>query len=402
MSINRRDFLKKSTLGVIAAGVGSKLPAGTGKEKKTEIVYRTLGRTGLKVPLISFGVMNTDKPQMLHKALEMGVLHYDTAHVYLNGNSERVIGKVMKETGKRKDVYIATKMRFARDRKAGVFTAKSDGRAMGATVENLKKQLDISLGRLQTDYIDILYIHSCYTPAMATNEELMKGMEQLKKSGKVRFIGVSTHRDVAGVTRAAVDAGIYDVVQVAYNYLQKDASEIKKALAYAKSKGVGIIGMKTFGGGRMQSDSSLKINNSAALKFVLNDESVSTVIPGMTTFEQMAMNFSVMGGLALTPAEMRDLTVTAMLPRLMYCQNCRECIASCPAKVEIPNLMRAYMYDEGYGNLSQAQMTVAELPEAEGLGRCAACPGCRARCSHGLDIRNRVAALIEKGYSPIA
>ena len=396
--MNRRHFMKNSTLGLVAAGTTLPGLAATREEKKKspEIVCRTLGRTGLNLPLISFGVMNSDKPEMIKRALAMGVKHLDTAHVYLRGNSEKVIGRVLKETGARKKVYIGTKMRFSRDREKNIFLPTGTTSQPGATEENFNRQLAKSLERLQTDYVDILYLHSCYGPKMATHEGMLKALEKAKKSGKARFIGVTTHKNEPEVIRAAVDTGVIDVIQVAYFYLKSNRKEISGALAYAVEKGVGIVGMKTFGGNRLQQDKNTEVNHRAALKWVLNNPHVCTVIPGMTTFDQMDLNFQVMGNLALTPEEKRDLEVTSMLSGTLYCQNCRSCIPTCSRRVEIPNLIRAFMYAEGYGNRIQARDTLLELPENRGLEVCRSCKSCTARCAHGIAIESRISSLLNR------
>jgi hypothetical protein len=292
---------------------------------------------------------------------------------------------------------VGTKLYFARDRKKNVFLKENSGQAVGATVENFNAQLDTSLKRLRSDYIDILYLHNCYGPDMATYEPMMKALVSAKEAGKARFIGCTTHKNEPAVIRAAVDTGIYDVIQTAYNYMMKNIDEVKAAVAYAAGKNVGIVGMKTFGGNRVQQDDSIQVNHLAALKWVLNDENVCTVIPGTTTFDQMDLNWGAMAALALTEKEKKDLELAALLEGTLYCQNCRRCVSACPAPVEIPTLMRAYMYAEGYGNLMQAGMTLDDLPDGQGLDVCRACAACKASCRHGIDIGRRVAALLESG-----
>jgi predicted aldo/keto reductase-like oxidoreductase len=102
----------------------------------------------------------------------------------------------------------------------------------------------------------------------------MNAMVKVKKQGKARFIGTSTHTDVANVIRATTDAGIYDVVLAAYNYVLEEKEEIKNAIAHAVNKGVGVIAMKTQGGAQLQKESDTEINHQAALKWVLNDENI--------------------------------------------------------------------------------------------------------------------------------
>ena len=92
--IDRREFILKTALGLITASLGASTVRSASAEigKSSKNVYRTLGNTKLQIPLVSFGVMNSDSPDLIRKALEMGVKHLDTAHVYLRGNSEKVIG----------------------------------------------------------------------------------------------------------------------------------------------------------------------------------------------------------------------------------------------------------------------------------------------------------------------
>jgi predicted aldo/keto reductase-like oxidoreductase len=397
--IKRREFIGKAALGMAAAGFSTSFTkkAIASQEQSPKIIYRTLGRTQLRMPIVSFGVMNSDSPDLIQRSLDMGINHLDTAHVYLRGNSERVIGEVLKRSGGRDKVYVATKMALNQDEDKKVFVLKENEGIPAATEANLFKQLETSLERLQTDYVDILYLHSCDSPQMVTYEPLMKAMAKVKKQGKARFLGTSTHTDVANVIRSTTDAGIYDVVQAAYNYVQEEKEEIKQAIAYAAGKGVGIVAMKTQGGAQLQQNPDTEINHQAALKWVLNDENVCTTIPGMTTFEQLDMNMGVMSDLTFTKQEQRDLQLAASLRGTLFCQNCCSCVSTCPNNVAVPNLMRAYMYAAGYGNYIQARITIAELSKTKGLNVCQECSDCSASCRRGINIGSRVNSLITNG-----
>ena len=401
--VSRRWFIGGAATGVVSAGLElSGYQRAEAVEQETpapEISYRVLGRTGLKIPLISFGVMNSDNPDLLRRAFDLGLNHLDTAHLYLRGNSERVIGEVVEGRGNRDSIYIATKMRFARDREGKVFTNEATAREPAPTEENLFQQLETSLERLRTDYIDILYLHSCYSPAMATFEPLMSALVKAKEQGKARFIGVSTHSDEPNVIRSAVDAGVYDVVLTSYNYLQDHKDAVGDAIAYAAGKDVGVVAMKTQGGKRLNQKEGVEINHQAALKWVFANPHVCTAIPGMTTFEQMDSNFSVMGDLELSDGEERELKLASLLPGTYFCQSCRECVPTCPERVEIPSLMRAYMYAEAYGNTIQAEETIGSLPEDRGLRVCADCTSCQARCRRDLPIADRVRELAGERWS---
>jgi len=393
--INRREFIAKSAAGIVTAGLGVRTArwAGAEVEKPREILYRTLGRTGLRIPVVSFGVMNSDSPDLIRKALDLGIRHLDTAHRYLRGNSETVIGQILEERKCRDNVYVATKMYFDRDAKKEVFIGEGEAGAWGASQKNFDQQLATSLGRLRTDYVDILYLHSCVGSLMPTYEPMMETFAKAKAAGKARFIGITTHADEPETIRAAVDAGIWDVILTAYNFMQEYNEEVQKAIRHAAEKQVGIIAMKTQGGVRLNQEKKIEVNHAAALKWALRDENVCTAIPGITTFEQMDLDFGVMNDLSLTNEEKRELKISSLLPGSFYCQQCRFCVAACPHQVDIPTLMRACMYAEAYGNLTQAEMTVNDLPEEYGLATCQECETCTAACRHGIKIPARLQAL---------
>ena len=390
--MDRRKFLRESTAGVFSASLAAPLlrAATDEKNENPKIIYRTMGRTKLELPVLSFGVMNTDSPDLIKKALEMGLKHLDTANHYLRGNSEKSIGRVLKQTGMRDKVYVATKVLLARDWEKGLFILEDTGFAPAATTENFSKQLDQSLERLQTDYVDILYVHACESANMVNFEVTMKAAMKAKEAGKTRFIGVSGHSSTE-IIRAAVDAKIYDVVLAVFNFQREDKDDIAKAIAYAQENGVAIVAMKTQGGAQREGGSA-SFNHKAALKWVLNHEGVCTAIPGMTTFEQLDLNFSVMEDLTLNDEEKKDLKLSS-LDSGGFCQNCRACVPQCPHKVEIPTLMRAFKYSEGYGNLSQAEWTLNMLPEHHGLAACRSCSNCRVNCTHGMNIDRNVQTL---------
>ncbi len=389
--ITRREFIGRTTAGAFSIGLGIPLlkMSPVTQEQRVNIVYRTLGRTKLRIPIVSFGVMNSDSPDLLRKALDMGITHFDTAHGYLRGNSERVIGEVMQETGSRDKVYIGTKIFLSRDSRKLVYLPE-------ANEENFNNMLNISLQRLRTDYLDILYLHRADSVEMVNYEPTMRILEKAKESGKARFIGISFHGNEPDIIRAATDAGIYDVLLTRYNFMQEHKEELKKAIQYAAERGVGVVAMKTQCGSRV--NQRMEIDHRAALKWALSDENVCTAIPGMTTFDQMDLNFQVMSDLALSEAEKKSLQLASLQRGPFYCRDCRTCIASCPRDVEIPTLMRAYMYAEGYRNHIQARMTVAELPDHCGLKVCQNCASCSATCRYGININERVKMLIADGF----
>jgi predicted aldo/keto reductase-like oxidoreductase len=381
---SRRSFIKKSTAGLAGAAVLPTILTGQPQaEKKKKIIYRTLGKTGLKLPIVSMGVMNSDNPNLVKAALDAGITHLDTAWYYQMGRNERMVGEVLK--GRNRDsVVVATKVWEPRDRKTCLFPED-------ASPTTFITKFETSLKRLQMDYVDILYLHNISCKEAALFEPYLSAMKKLKKEGKIRFLGVSTHSNEPEVIRAAADSNEYEVVLTAYNFKQKNREEVKAAIEYAAKKGLGVVAMKTQAGVYWDGkEKQFPINMKAALKWALQDENVHTSIPGFTTFDQMYLDLSVMEDLTLTPEEKADLKppkdYTAMAG--LYCQQCNACVPQCPANLDIPALMRGYMYAYGYRNLELAKQTLesAEIP----TGACKGCATCAVKCASGFNIRERV------------
>ncbi|MCK5220655.1 MAG: aldo/keto reductase, partial [Candidatus Aminicenantes bacterium] len=298
---SRRDFLKKGLTGITAAAIAPSLIKSEGKKKTEEkTIYRTLGKTGMKVPIVSMGVMNAENPKLVEAALENGMNYLDTAHVYQRGKNEEMLGEVLKGV-KRDSYFLATKVPGNHaDRKTGLYTDKTDP-------ADFLKKFEISLKRLKLDYVDVLFLHSVKRKESVMFEPLMSLMQKLKKEGKTKFIGVSTHRNEPEVIRAAADSNVYDIVLTAYNFMQSNLAEMDKAINYAAGKGIGIVAMKTQAGVYWDKEKLNPINMKAALKWSLQNQNVHTSIPGFTTFDQLNTDLEVMSDLNMTGQEMLDL-----------------------------------------------------------------------------------------------
>ncbi|RJR54399.1 MAG: hypothetical protein C4576_00660 [Desulfobacteraceae bacterium] len=396
--ISRRKFIITGAAGVAAVGLGGLRGESAAKESPAfpHIIERTLGRTGLKIPVVSFGVMNSDSPDLIRKAIDLGIRHLDTAHLYLRGNSETVIGLILEERKCRDKMVLATKMYFDRDKDRKIFLPDGGGRGFPATEARFDEQLALSMKRLRTDYLDILYLHSCEAPQMARYEPMIKIFTKAKEAGKTRFIGITTHTREPETIRAAVDAGVWDVILTSYNFMQKHREEVRASILYAAEKGVGIVAMKTQGGVQMNRESPAQVNHRAALKWALSEKNVCTAVPGITAFDQMDLDFGVMKDLSLSADEEEALRKSAAVTS--FCQQCGSCVGSCVQKAQIPTLMRAYMYAEAYHNLIQAEIAMAEIPKGQGLDACGRCEECSALCRFGIPINQRVRALAAFGF----
>jgi predicted aldo/keto reductase-like oxidoreductase len=384
---SRRSFIKKSAAGLAGAAIlPSMLKGEEKKESKRKIIYRTLGKTGLKLPVVSMGVMNSDNPNLVKAALDEGIVLVDTAWYYQFGRNEEMIGKVVKDRP-RDSVVIATKVWEPRNIKTGLFFENANS---GTFIE----KFETSLKRLQMDYVDILHLHNVSRKESVTFEPFLNAMKKFKKEGKARFIGVSTHSNEPEVIRAVVDSKEYDVVLTSYNFKQEHRREVEEAIDYAAKAGLGVIAMKTQGGIYWDKEKQFPINMKAALKWVLQNKNVHTTIPGFTAFDQIYLDLSVMEDLTLTPQEKKDLEPPkdVLSKAGFYCQQCEKCLPQCPANLDIPALMRSYMYAYGYRNLACARETL-ELIDLSSPA-CSRCSTCSVKCTMGFDIKDRITDIV--------
>ncbi len=387
---SRREFLSKSSAGLASAGfIGT---AGKGmlfdspdiqeKTSDKKIIYRTLGKTGIKIPIVNMGVMNTTDPKLLMESYKHGVLLFDTALRYLN---EEMVGNVIKKLGDRKKVYLETKVPVPDYNNPGSMTNEEMGKKFLIDFDGCMK-------RLQTDYVDVLFLHNIKFMRDTKNPELLKALKQIKDSGRARFIGVSTHKLMADVLNEAAASDLFEVVQIAISFAYGNDSKTKKAIKNAAGKGKGIIAMKTQAMPRREADKSAlpACHHTAALKYVLNIDGITCAIPGYTNTDQMKQDLSVAYGLEYTEEEKKYLEDKNVAVNLQFCQQCDKCIPTCPKQVDIPTLMRTHMYAGGYSNFYAARSALEEIPEKSGLKNCVSCTGCIAKCANSVNIYSSI------------
>ena len=390
---NRREFIVKPLALAGAAGIlGRTNLLFANPPMKTAasgpVLQRTLGKTGLTLPVISMGVMNADIPGLLRRAYELGIRHYDTAAGYQRGRNEEMVGQVIKDLGVREKVTIATKEAvWDHDRELNT----ADGKAR--FIENAEK----SLKRLQMDHVDILFYHSVDSVEDAHAEGPLEALRTLKKEGKTRFIGISTHKTV-DVISEAIRLDMFDVVLVTFNYTMAHDNGILSTIERAAKSGIGVIAMKTQAGGSVRPDAHLPkplppVSQTALLKWVLNHDFVTTAIPGFSTYEHLEQDFSVAGNLAYTEEEKTFLADKSFTAQAEFCQQCGECREACPKQVEVPALMRSHMYALQYGNTDIARTTLAGIPAGKGLEACRSCDSCSVACRNSVQVARKIGEL---------
>ncbi len=384
---SRREFLKKGATGLAGAAflpaLARSRPLHETQSKDRKFICRTLGRTGLRLPIVSMGATNAIN--LVNTALEEGIVHIDTSSIYENGNHERMLGEVLK-TLSRDSFVIATSAAWENFVKDSDPPFEKIREKFNPKI--LKEEIEGSLKRLSLDYIDIYYIANVYSREFALYEPYMKVCENFKKEGKTRFIGITTHRNEPEVIWAAVESKVWDVVLTAYNFRKTYYKEIRAAVREAATAGLGVVAMKTQAGVYWDKARTQKINMKAALKWVLQDENVHTAVPAFANHEEMMKDLSVMEDLTLTPEEKQDLKLGEELGFSgLYCQHCGSCRGQCGGDIDIPTLMRSYMYAFGYQDLKKARDTLRSWTSSD--IPCNNCQRCKVQCSLGFDVKSR-------------
>jgi uncharacterized protein len=364
---SRRKFLQAGLI-LPAAGLVSSYDFNVFSQSAPGAVYRTLGKTGLKVSSVGCGVGITPDPNVIGRAIELGVNYFDTARGYGNGNSERITGAALK--GKRDKVVLAT---------------KTDGK----TKAEILKDMDESLKALDTDHVDIFHLHSRDTPDTIT-DEAVEACEILKKQGKTRFMGVSAH-DINAVVDKIVKIGKFDVVQTTYSYAI-GAPFRQAAIAKLHDAGIGVVAMKVIiaVAGFVPRDVKLPPEGPlAALKWVLLNPAISTTVPYVKSISELEMNVRAMTE-SYTAQDEKMLYARSREIGPSYCRMCYECKGKCPNGVPVTDELRYLAYHDFGGSFHQARGSFLSMPKEIRNVRCSNCAACAIQCPNGVEVRSRL------------
>lgn len=382
--INRRNFLTAFSSSVVGLGLTQKAKANIKKEKLVQTgssplkinKFNTLGNTRLKVSDVSCGAISFNEPNVMRYAYDLGVNYFDTAETYLRTKSESFIGQALKDV--RNKVIITTK----------------HGHSTRTKIEKAKiiERVEASLKRLQTDYIDIAMTHGLSDLSLLKNEELLSAYAQLKKDGKIRFTGFSTHNPKVPLEQA-LDNDFTQVILTTYNHLE--SKEYEPLIKQLRQKGIGVVAMKIFAGGKHGNLKSF-INQEvsypqAAIRWVMSNPYVDTCIPTMSSYSHVEEYV----GASAKPLNRADLNVIAEYQKQVndqYCRvSCTKCLATCPNNVPINEILRFRMYFEDYGMEKEAMHFYAELDDQKKPLHCLNCSGkCDSACPYGLKVKEKL------------
>jgi len=382
--IKRRDFLKVAALTTVTMATAP-LGAETGAETPVVKSYRGIGKTGLKMSDISFGAGKLSAASMVLRAVDSGINYFDTAPDY--GQSEKTIGEAMSRIQRQK-IIIASK--FCKPEHHGHLPVGSKKKDYIAAVEG-------SLSRMQTDYLDFCLIHAIgdmnkdleAEKKRLLDDEMLEAATDLKKAGKIRFLGTSSHGpdNMEELLMTAVKSGHFDMIQPSFNFMK--FPKLPEIMKEAHKRGIGVIAMKTLAGAKeMKIEGTENEFPHAAFKWVLKHSEVSGLIVTMKTVADLELYLKA-SGQEFTSADRRTLDRYALLYGREYCRTgCGQCQGSCASGVEIASIMRYRMYFRDYGMEKRAMESYALLKNK--AAACSACsdPACVGSCPYGLPVKD--------------
>ncbi|MFC1512211.1 aldo/keto reductase [Candidatus Latescibacterota bacterium] len=381
----RREFiLNGSVAGTILTAAGCSPRSFSRPGSASGIKYRQLGSTGYQVSEVGLGAMNTRDPELISAAVDAGINYIDTAHGYMNGLNEEVVGEGI--TGVRDKVFLTTKLSVS-NRESG----------------NVLPMLETSLKRLKTDHVDLLLHHGVSTQEEMANDNLKNQFEEAKRKGMARFVGISTHAPETMLDHV-IASNFWEAVLVTYNYLSPP--EVTDAIKRTREAGIAIIAMKNLlnmnaphGSGGHSALEDIRAENipgttpeQALIKWALNNPYVDTTIPGMTSFEHLESDLAVMN---LEFTFDTEKLLQGYIERFhgRYCHGflgCNGCEGQCPRGVKVSEINRCLGYAYGYQNLELAQENYRYLPRNNRVDRCDDCSECIVKCKHGINLTEQI------------
>lgn len=368
---DRRTFLQAGsavTAGALAAGLIPEVQARQEAAKPADLPRRPLGKTGVQVTMLEQGtVLGAGFDRVMRQSYAGGVRVFDTANVY---RSEPLFKKWFGQSPEvRKQIFLVTKDMIRRP-------------------EQMLTMVDERLEALGTDYIDLYMIHGlgdehsiADATAMVKSPELKRVAETLRRSGKARFVGFSTHhKDRAQIIQAAAEGGIVDAIMLQYHPWLDKESPLNKALDTCWKQGIGLISMKQiashyFGDkpkGNIYDEVVQKVPMlkerkltpfQGLLHAIWSDERIACVCTSMRNTDQIRDNIDAARRYEpVKPAAIEQLRDVLLAAGPMMCADCDgRCSRAAGTVAELGNLTRFLTYHEHHGDRAFAREQYAGL-----------------------------------------
>ncbi len=374
--------------------------------------YRKMGSLDWQVSALGFGCMRlpsrrinrmraetNESLRIIRHGIDLGINYIDTAWLYHLGDSEKILGQVLKH-GYRERVHLVTKLFMPLLRKT----------------KDFDRYLDDQLARLQTDYLDIYLFHGLNAGSFDKVKRLglIEKMEQAKAQGRIRHIGFSFH-DTLPVFKEIIDYYDWDMTQIQYNYMDTAIQATTDGLVYAHDKGIAVVVMEPIKGGTLANPpaEALEMINSAAhkrtpvdwaLQFLWNRPEVAVVLSGMGSQQMVDENCasadrSGIGSLSIEEEQLlAKLAEVYRRKMLVPCTACGYCMP-CPTGVNIPqnfailnnvsienSRMMRWMVKRGYGKLAGSKTKLDKQNPNGNASMCVACDKCLEKCPQQINI----------------
>jgi len=376
--------------------------------------YRQYGKLGYEVSALGMGCMRLPRAfdeagnasvdlekahELIRYAATHGVSYFDTAYGYHARRSEEVLGEAL-DGGLRGQVKIATKQPF------NVMKEQAD----------IRRNLEITLKKLRTDYLDVYLIHNIQAGNWQAIQErkIIKEYEKFRDEGLIRAIGFSYHGGYESF-RGVLSAYDWDMCQVQQNMLDADHEVTAQAIEDAGQKGCALVVMEPLrGGGLCAAPAAVqeiydewpqqRTGTEWAFRHLLNYPQVSTILSGMTTLEQLKENIAIFSqpdaaAGCLTEQEKDILRrAKAAYEKIISipCTGCEYCMP-CPHGVGIPGVFAKYNDGMAFGSWDQPQRSYTFMTMAKASADyCAACGECLQKCPQRIEIIGQLQAAHEK------
>ncbi len=330
--------------------------------------YRVLGKTGLNISRMGLGGIPIQRidaegtKQLIYQLMEAGVNYIDTARGYTV--SEQYLGYALE--GIRDKFVLATK-------------------SMARTKDAMAKDIDISLGNLKTDFIDLYQVHN---PNLTQLEQVigeggaLEALLEAKAQGKIGHIGLTAHS--LEVFEKALELPWVETVMFPYNIVENHGVEL---IRKANEKNIGFVTMKPLAGGAIE-DATL------AMRFLVSDPNVTVIIPGMADAKEIQQNLAACSDLSpLTQEELDKMQAVRDTLGTQFCRRCNYC-APCTVGINIPSVFLFQGYLDRYGLTDWAKDRYNSM--AVKASACVDCGACEGRCPYDLPIRSMLKDAVRK------
>ncbi len=387
-SINRRGFLGTGAAALaVASSSGDSLAAAQqapGTTQPAVLPKRTLGRTGVEVTILTLGTWQSPAlDRLMRSAWNSGIRYFDSAHGY--GSEPGIARWLQSVPGARKELFLVTKDHVK-------------------TPRELIKQLDERLATLKTDYVDLFFLHALgdgnNTAAQiewARSKEFKETADAIRKSGKAKFVGFSTHHQRRPeILQAAAEGGFVDVIMLQNNPWIAEEDAMNRALDACHKKGIGLVSMKQVAGNWNLQEISRRLPGlkekgltpyQGLLHAIWTDERFSSCCVSMRNTDQIRENADAARTFKpMTTAEIHQLRDACIAAGPTLCAGCDgRCSAAAGTAAELGNLTRFLTYHEHHGNRSEARRLYSELSEAARDWTGADLEAARHACPNKLD-----------------